>query len=118
MLKSPKTAYNNIRGDYDMPITIHVVICKDKETDGYWATCLELYGCNTQGDTVEEIVENMRNEAIPLCLYDSYEIKAFTAEEISRYMTKENPFNLEYSDYKVVAVKEISLEDVTNNQPN
>jgi len=108
MLKSSKTAYNNVKSDTVLK-TFNIVICKDKESDGYWATCLELHGCNTQGDTIEEIVENMKNEAIPLCLEDCHEIKTVTAEEISEYMTKENPFNLEYSEYKVTGVKTVNL---------
>ena len=34
-----------------------------KEKDGYWAEVPALKGCFTQGDTVEEIVENIK-EAI------------------------------------------------------
>ena len=49
--------------------TFNIVIYFDEETKLYWATCPELKGCNTQGETIEEIKENMR-EAIPLCLED------------------------------------------------
>jgi antitoxin HicB len=38
-----------------------------KEEDGFWAECVELKGCVTQGDTMEELIENM-NEALNLYL--------------------------------------------------
>ena len=47
--------------------TFNIIIRFDEETKLYWATCPELEGCNTQGETIEEIRENMR-EAISLCL--------------------------------------------------
>ena len=51
-----------------MAKTFNIVIYEAEE-GGYWATCPALRGCNTQGDTIEEIRENMR-EAISLCLED------------------------------------------------
>ena len=48
--------------------TFKIVIFKAEE-GGYWATCPILEGCNTQGETIEEIKENMK-EAIALCLED------------------------------------------------
>ncbi|MCD4819115.1 MAG: type II toxin-antitoxin system HicB family antitoxin [Candidatus Cloacimonetes bacterium] len=30
-----------------------------KEDDGFWSECLELEGCNTQADTLEELKNNM-----------------------------------------------------------
>ncbi|MBN2535683.1 MAG: type II toxin-antitoxin system HicB family antitoxin [Spirochaetales bacterium] len=44
-----------------------VVIEKDK--DGYFAFCPELDGCFTQGDSYEEIVENIK-DAIKLHIED------------------------------------------------
>jgi predicted RNase H-like HicB family nuclease len=44
-----------------------VVIEKDK--DGYTAFCPELQGCYTQGDTYEEILENIK-DAITLHVED------------------------------------------------
>jgi antitoxin HicB len=38
-----------------------------KEKTGYWAECLELDGCQTQGDTLEELNKNM-DEALDLYL--------------------------------------------------
>jgi predicted RNase H-like HicB family nuclease len=47
--------------------TFNVEIFRDGETGTYWATVPELYGCNSQGDTVDEALENIK-EAITLCL--------------------------------------------------
>jgi predicted RNase H-like HicB family nuclease len=47
-----------------------VVIGHDK--DGYWGECPELQGCYTQGDTLEETVENLR-EAVTLHVEDRIE---------------------------------------------
>ena len=38
-----------------------------EESDGLWANCIELEGCRSQGDTWEELVENLR-EALNLYL--------------------------------------------------
>ena len=38
-----------------------------KEGDGFWAECIELDGCITQGDSKEELLENMK-EALNLYL--------------------------------------------------
>lgn len=32
-----------------------------KEASGYWAECLELEGCQTQADTLEELLDNMKD---------------------------------------------------------
>ena len=47
-----------------------VVIEKNKE--GYFAFCPELQGCYTQGDTYEEVLENIR-DAIRLHIEDRIE---------------------------------------------
>lgn len=47
-----------------------VVIEKDKE--GYFAFCPELQGCYTQGDTYEQVSDNMK-DAIRLHLEDRLE---------------------------------------------
>jgi len=45
------------------------VILEPDETGGYVVTCPSLPGCYTQGNTVEEALENIK-EAILLCLED------------------------------------------------
>ncbi|MEW6215973.1 MAG: type II toxin-antitoxin system HicB family antitoxin [Nitrospirota bacterium] len=47
-----------------------VVVERDKE--GYFAFCSELQGCYTQGDTYEEVLENIR-DAIRLHIEDRIE---------------------------------------------
>ena len=44
-----------------MAIRMNVVIEKDAE--GYYAYCPELPGCQTQGDTFEEVMANIREAA-------------------------------------------------------
>lgn len=60
---------------------INVVIEKDEY--GYYAYCPELEGCQTQGDSIEEVLENIK-EAIDLYLetLSTDEIKAFLSKEI------------------------------------
>ncbi len=47
-----------------------VVIERDR--DGYFALCPELQGCYTQGDTYEEVLENIK-DAIRLHIEDRIE---------------------------------------------
>lgn len=46
-----------------------VLLEPDSEAGGYVATCPALPGCYTQGDTMDEAIENIK-EAILLCLED------------------------------------------------
>jgi len=46
-----------------------VLLEPDKETGGYVVSCPSLPGCYTQGDTVDEALDNIK-EAILLCLED------------------------------------------------
>lgn len=59
---------------------VSVVIEKDEH--GYYAYCPELPGCQSQGDTFEEISINIR-EAIELYL------ETLQPEEILSYLSKE-----------------------------
>lgn len=45
------------------------VIIEPDETGGYVAVCPSLHGCYSQGETIEEALENIR-EAILLCIED------------------------------------------------
>ena len=49
---------------------VSVVIEKDE--DGYFAYCPEMQGCYTQGDTYEEVLENIK-DAIRLHILDRLE---------------------------------------------
>lgn len=51
----------------------------EKDADGYFASCNELQGCFTQGETYEEVIENIK-DAISLHVEDRLE----TGEEISQ----------------------------------
>ncbi len=44
----------------------------EKDADGYFAFCPELQGCYTQGDTYEEVLENIK-DAIRLHIEDRVE---------------------------------------------
>ena len=35
----------------------------EKDEDGYFGSCRELPGCHTQGDTIEELMVNLREAA-------------------------------------------------------
>ena len=60
---------------------VSVVIEKDEY--GYYAYCPELEGCHTQGDSIDEVMANMK-EAIELYLetLSEEEIKEATSKEI------------------------------------
>lgn len=59
-----------------------VSIIIEKDEYGYYAYCPELPGCQTQGETFEEITANMK-EAINLYL------ETLLPEEIDQYLSKE-----------------------------
>lgn len=64
-----------------MSYKVNVIVEKDEH--GYYAYCPELEGCQTQGNSLEETLENMK-EAIELYLetLSEDEIKAFLSKEI------------------------------------
>ncbi|MCX7974221.1 MAG: type II toxin-antitoxin system HicB family antitoxin [Candidatus Aminicenantes bacterium] len=64
-----------------MSYKVNVIIEKDEY--GYFAYCPELEGCQTQGETLEEILANIK-EAIELYLetLSRDEIKALLSKEI------------------------------------
>jgi predicted RNase H-like HicB family nuclease len=68
-------------GGNKMSQKVSVVIEKDEH--GYYAYCPELEGCQTQGDSIEEVMANIK-EAIELYLetLSEEEIKEATSKEI------------------------------------
>jgi predicted RNase H-like HicB family nuclease len=40
-----------------------VLVHEDRELGGYWGECPELPGCYSQGETVDELMERMREAA-------------------------------------------------------
>ena len=53
-------------------ITYKFSVVIEKDADGYFASCPELQGCYTQGDTYEEVLENIK-DAIRLHIEDRIE---------------------------------------------
>ena len=49
-----------------------------KEEEGYWAECLELAGCVTQGESIEELTDNMQ-EALNLYISEPEDSKDFAS---------------------------------------
>ena len=49
--------------------TFRLSVVIEKDSDGYSAYCPELQGCYTQGDTYEEVLENVK-DAIKLHIQD------------------------------------------------
>lgn len=54
----------------------------EKDNDGYFASCNELQGCYTQGETYEEVINNIK-DAISLHVEDRVE----SGEEIPQPQT-------------------------------
>ena len=63
-----------------MSYKVSIIIEKDEQ--GYYAFCPELEGCHTQGDSIEEIMVNIK-EAIELYL------ETLSKDEIKDYLSKE-----------------------------
>ena len=63
-----------------MSYKVSIVI--EKDDNGYYVYCPELEGCHTQGDTIEEAMDNIR-EAIELYL------ETLSEDERSMYLSKE-----------------------------
>ncbi len=59
-----------------------VSIVIEKDENGYYAYCPELLGCQTQGDTFEEINTNVK-EAVELYL------ETLSLEEVEPYLSLE-----------------------------
>jgi len=65
-----------------MTMTHKVSIVIEKDAEGYYAYCPELDGCQTQGDTVEDVLTNI-HEAIELYL------ETLTEEELRVLLSTE-----------------------------
>ena len=60
---------------------LKVVIEEDEEVGGYVVSCPSLPGCFSQGDSIEEALENIK-EAIQACL------ESLAEDEIKPYLSK------------------------------
>ena len=58
-----------------------VLVHEDRESDGYWGECPELPGCFSQGETVDELMEHMK-EAAELYLHESEQVEIEPVMEI------------------------------------
>ena len=67
-----------------MARTFHVIIEQD-EDGGYIGKVPELQGCLSQGDTLDELMANIK-EAIELCLEVQPETKVSLAEEQIKFV--------------------------------
>ncbi len=67
-----------------MNYKISIVI--EKDDYGYYAYCPELEGCQTQGDTLDEVMANIK-EAIELYL------ETLSDDEKMAYLSRENSDN-------------------------
>ena len=67
-----QAAYPKKTGSNVVPTVFKVIIHPCADTDGYWAECPQLQGCNTNGKTMREVEMNMF-EAVDLCLEDHLE---------------------------------------------
>ncbi len=67
-----------------MAKTFHVIIEQD-EDGGYVGKVPELRGCLSQGDTLDELMSNIK-EAIELCLEAQSEEKPTVAEEQIKFV--------------------------------
>ncbi|HFE64896.1 MAG TPA: type II toxin-antitoxin system HicB family antitoxin [Caldithrix sp.] len=59
---------------------VNVIIEKDKY--GYYAFCPELKGCHSQGDSLDDVLENIK-EAVQLYL------ETLSSEERDEYLSRE-----------------------------
>lgn len=59
-------------GETKIMKTYHFSVIIEKDQEGYFAFCPELQGCYTQGDTYEDILENIK-DAIRLHIIDKLE---------------------------------------------
>jgi predicted RNase H-like HicB family nuclease len=69
-----------MKGGSRMSYKVGIVIEKDEH--GYYAYCPELEGCQSQGDSLEEVIANIK-EAIELYL------ETLSEEEIKESLSKE-----------------------------
>ena len=61
------------------------VVIHEAEEGGYWAEVPAIAGCATQGDTFEELLQNLY-EAIEGCLSVDVDIKLFDSQKNTRIL--------------------------------
>jgi len=58
-----------------------VLVHEDLESGGYWGECPELPGCFSQGETIDELMEHIK-EAAELYLYEPEGVSIQPVKEI------------------------------------
>ena len=53
--------------------TYRISVVEEKDRDGYYAFCPDLQGCYIQGDTFEQVIENIK-DAVRLHIEDRLEV--------------------------------------------
>ena len=95
MVKTPKTVYNDVRGDETMLKVFNVVIRPAEDVGGYWAACrMPNGGVNTQGDTIKEVERTMYDLVVDWIENDFPEIN----EYFISFEVKERDIDLEEYD--------------------
>ena len=73
--------------------TYRLSVVIEKDSNGYFAYCPELQGCYTQGDTYEEVLENVK-DAMKLHIQDRLasgeDIPRVTAAQIVKVLEKQD----------------------------
>ena len=64
-----KSIHMKVKKQLYKTINQYPVIVQEDESGGYWVNCPSLQGCYSQGETIDEALQNIQ-EAIVLCLDD------------------------------------------------
>jgi antitoxin HicB len=64
------------------------------ESDGFWAECIELDGCNTQAETQDELMSNMQ-EVLNLYLSEPIDSKKIFPLPSTKHFNKKNIVTVE-----------------------
>ncbi len=56
-----------------------IIIHRDEQEGGFWCECPQLPGCYTQGETVDELMQNMK-DAVALYLEEPEGVHSCLAE--------------------------------------
>lgn len=88
------------------PIQTYNVIVHEAEEGGYWGEVLELPGCVSQGETLEEFRHNIR-EAIEAVLQSQFE-SAHIEFQPEPILAQKDTFRFGVREQKIVSLSEAS----------
>ncbi len=80
MTNGKKKPSSKFIGQY--PVIVHA-----DESGGYWVSCPSFEGCYSQGETIDEALENIR-EAIELCVGDVPPRSRQTNTDVSLHLVR------------------------------